>query len=491
MNFEIKDYIIDELDNNELTELIYSLVLYHRDNTIMNDDKFSSRIIRFAYKNVLYDFKQKTILDEKKKQRAEINRQNALKRWGKSAGKTAYTNGNTIGNTIGDAIAYANEIQKLCKSNTNRNANKMQDASDKNISNEITIQKDIPVTANDNTNNNIDNDAEDMRTLMQNVCKNNANIMRNYATENLHKPFDMKKENELYNKLNSNTNCNANGNANEYANDYANEHTNSIEDKVVPCSSENKENTIPASDLKPVSYASEKGNILSVDNLLSDDDGSINEETDLSVQKIKEKEKRNKKEKENIYNNIYNNKYIYNNNIFKEEKENLIKEKEESILSSNQDVKQAELESDSVSMQKENQKIIQSQPSGQPGASDTKPKRFKVPSVDEVKTYITEKGYSIDAEAFVDYYTSKGWVVGKSPMKDWRAAVRTWNNNKKFNSSSGSSYYANNRPNRMLTPNEKEAEEYADKLCQRLREKGILTEDNKPVDYNERKYKHG
>ena len=142
-------------------------------------------------------------------------------------------------------------------------------------------------------------------------------------------------------------------------------------------------------------------------------------------------------------------------------------------------------------MQKENQKIIQSQPSGQPDASDTKPKRFKVPSVDEVKTYITEKGYSIDAEAFVDYYTSKGWVVGKSPMKDWRAAVRTWNNNKKFNSSSGSSYYANNRPNRMLTPNEKESEEYADKLCQRLREKGILTEDNKPVDYNERKYKHG
>ena len=66
MNFEIKDYIIDELDNNELTELIYSLVLYHRDNTIMNDDKFSSRIIRFAYKNVLYDFKQKTILDEER-----------------------------------------------------------------------------------------------------------------------------------------------------------------------------------------------------------------------------------------------------------------------------------------------------------------------------------------------------------------------------------------------------------------------------------------
>ena len=116
--------------------------------------------------------------------------------------------------------------------------------------------------------------------------------MRNYATENLHKPFDMKKENELYNKLNSNTNCNANGNANEYANDYANEHTNSIEDKVVQCSSENKENTIPASDLKPVSYASEKGNILSVDNLLSDDDGSINEETNIYIIIFSKKKKK-------------------------------------------------------------------------------------------------------------------------------------------------------------------------------------------------------
>lgn len=286
MNIEIKDYIIDELDNNELTELIYSLVLYHRDNTIMNDDKFSSRIIRFAYKNVLYDFKQKTILDEKKKQRAEINRQNALKRWGKTA------------NTIGDAIAYANEMQKLCKSDANRNINKMQDVSDKNISNEITIQKDIPVTANDNTNNNIDNDAEDMRTLMQNVCKSNAKVMQN----NFAKHTDNKEENIIMNNANDMQNlCEIN----------ANEHTNSIEEKVTSYGIENNKNTIPASNLKPISYSLEKDKVLSVDNLLSEDDVSVNEDSEFSMQKIKEKEKRSKKEKENIYNNIYNNKYIY------------------------------------------------------------------------------------------------------------------------------------------------------------------------------------
>ena len=58
-------------------------------------------------------------------------------------------------------------------------------------------------------------------------------------------------------------------------------------------------------------------------------------------------------------------------------------------------------------------------------------KRFAPPSVDDVSAYITEKGYDIDAEAFVDFYASKGWKVGNSPMKDWKAAVRTWVNRKK------------------------------------------------------------
>ena len=53
-------------------------------------------------------------------------------------------------------------------------------------------------------------------------------------------------------------------------------------------------------------------------------------------------------------------------------------------------------------------------------------KRFSAPSVEDVKAYAAEKGYSIEAERFVDFYASKGWLVGKSPMKDWRAAVRNW-----------------------------------------------------------------
>jgi predicted phage replisome organizer len=56
-----------------------------------------------------------------------------------------------------------------------------------------------------------------------------------------------------------------------------------------------------------------------------------------------------------------------------------------------------------------------------------KRKRFSAPTVDEVEAYAKEKGYTnFSAQRFVDYYESKGWVVGKSPMKDWKAAVRGW-----------------------------------------------------------------
>lgn len=56
----------------------------------------------------------------------------------------------------------------------------------------------------------------------------------------------------------------------------------------------------------------------------------------------------------------------------------------------------------------------------------TKAKRFIPPTVDEVAAYCQERGNGLDPETFVDFYASKGWMVGKNPMKDWKAAVRTW-----------------------------------------------------------------
>lgn len=52
--------------------------------------------------------------------------------------------------------------------------------------------------------------------------------------------------------------------------------------------------------------------------------------------------------------------------------------------------------------------------------------RFTPPSVDEVGAYCRERGNGVDPNAFVDFYASKGWMVGKNKMKDWRAAVRNW-----------------------------------------------------------------
>jgi hypothetical protein len=53
-------------------------------------------------------------------------------------------------------------------------------------------------------------------------------------------------------------------------------------------------------------------------------------------------------------------------------------------------------------------------------------KYFNKPKLSEVKDYCLERQNNIDAEAFIDFYESKGWMVGKNKMKDWKAAVRTW-----------------------------------------------------------------
>lgn len=52
--------------------------------------------------------------------------------------------------------------------------------------------------------------------------------------------------------------------------------------------------------------------------------------------------------------------------------------------------------------------------------------RFTPPAVEEVEEYCFEKGLSMDAHRFVDYYESNGWMVGKNKMKDWKAAARGW-----------------------------------------------------------------
>jgi hypothetical protein len=56
---------------------------------------------------------------------------------------------------------------------------------------------------------------------------------------------------------------------------------------------------------------------------------------------------------------------------------------------------------------------------------------MKKPTLEDVQFYCLTRRNDIDPTAFIDYYDSVGWMVGRKPMKDWQAAVRTWERNRK------------------------------------------------------------
>ena len=68
-------------------------------------------------------------------------------------------------------------------------------------------------------------------------------------------------------------------------------------------------------------------------------------------------------------------------------------------------------------------------------ATPPRAKRFTPPTLAEVQTYVLERQSPVDPQGFIDFYESKGWLVGKTPMKDWKAACRNaekwerWNRN--------------------------------------------------------------
>jgi len=55
------------------------------------------------------------------------------------------------------------------------------------------------------------------------------------------------------------------------------------------------------------------------------------------------------------------------------------------------------------------------------------------PKIEEVKAYCLERKNKVDADKWYNFYEAKGWMIGKNKMKDWKAAVRTWENETKIN----------------------------------------------------------
>lgn len=63
-----------------------------------------------------------------------------------------------------------------------------------------------------------------------------------------------------------------------------------------------------------------------------------------------------------------------------------------------------------------------------PITNNHKPSRgaFAPPTLEDVSAYCSERGNGVDPDRFINFYESKGWMVGRNRMKDWKAAVRTW-----------------------------------------------------------------
>ena len=79
---------------------------------------------------------------------------------------------------------------------------------------------------------------------------------------------------------------------------------------------------------------------------------------------------------------------------------------------------------------KDNQKTTKKQPNVNVNVNDNandNKRRFVKPTVEQVREYCLERGNGIDPQSFIDYYETRGWKLGKGvSMKDWKAAVRTW-----------------------------------------------------------------
>jgi hypothetical protein len=128
----------------------------------------------------------------------------------------------------------------------------------------------------------------------------------------------------------------------------------------------------------------------------------------------------------------------YKPTVYQEEKSLLIEKENKVYTDCIQDVPTLETQyrvSEELESEKEENSVPQAQ---------TRAKRFTPPTVEEVRSYCTERKNNVDAQRFVDYYSSNGWMVGKNKMKDWRAAVRNWERNSTNSSKSGNIAVKNN-----------------------------------------------
>ena len=84
-----------------------------------------------------------------------------------------------------------------------------------------------------------------------------------------------------------------------------------------------------------------------------------------------------------------------------------------------------------------------------------------IPSLDDVKAYALERGSAVDCEKFYDHYSAVGWMMGKTPIKDWKAAFRKWEKTEKAPAPPSASYSYSPKPKQVSAP--AASEEHYDK----------------------------
>lgn len=90
----------------------------------------------------------------------------------------------------------------------------------------------------------------------------------------------------------------------------------------------------------------------------------------------------------------------------------------------NQDIENQDIENQDVNKYTKELKIKEYK------ENNIKRNFFIKPTVEEIKEYCDSRENGIDANSFYDFYESKGWMIGKNKMKDWKSAVRTWERNR-------------------------------------------------------------
>ena len=120
--------------------------------------------------------------------------------------------------------------------------------------------------------------------------------------------------------------------------------------------------------------------------------------------------------------------------------------------------------SDSVSV--ENSIVLSKEKEDTIISSEKKTRRFVKPTIEELRAYIQEKGFSFDAETFYAFYESKGWKVGNTPMKNWKMACVTWSKNR--NNNQNNNNYGRETAAEKIRRTYEESEDFSRKLRERI-----------------------